>query len=358
MNRFLFSFVSKIKYLTGILFLVSFSASYSQMTISKMINLPFDENYKLHEKSLKSNFETSPRFWKGDFNGAFYLQYEDVEFDNYGSADIEFHYIQNKLVSAEVKLKIYKERFGQIKSLHTLFETEITTKYKVYPDDEVLGNINATIAEVNKCSEKGRFDYSQNKTLYSKAWYFDNPIKKTSKLVTTGIYINGDGLVSCRVLMEFEFTKLDLTILEMKSNSGMRYIAMDEYVKKEIKLKEVNGIYRLPVKLNNNLTLDFVLDLGATDVSISQDVFSVLVKAGSIDQSDFVGEKNYQLADGKVITSKVFNLRSLKVGEFEINNVRASISSTPNAPLLLGQSALKKLGKYQIDNSKMILLIE
>lgn len=144
----------------------------------------------------------------------------------------------------------------------------------------------------------------------------------------------------------------------MKSNSGMRYIAKDEYQNKEIKLKEINGIYSLPVKLNDNLTIDFILDLGASDVSISQDVFSVLVKAGSIEQSDFIGEQNYQLADGTIVKSKVFNLKSLKIGEFEIANVRASISNLTNSPLLLGQSALKKLGKYQIDNTKLVLSIE
>lgn len=120
-----------MKYLLVIFFLAPFSGCYSQMTITKMVSLPFGENYKLHEYILKSNFGNIPKFWKGDFNGAFYLQYENIEFDNLGNADIEFHYIQNKLVSAEVKLKIYKERFGQIKSIQNLFENEITGKYKV-----------------------------------------------------------------------------------------------------------------------------------------------------------------------------------------------------------------------------------
>jgi len=34
------------------------------------------------------------------------------------------------------------------------------------------------------------------------------------------------------------------------------------------------------------------------------------------------------------------------------------VSDSNNSPLLLGQSALKKLGKYSIDNKKNELIIE
>jgi len=117
-------------------------------------------------------------------------------------------------------------------------------------------------------------------------------------------------------------------------------------------------VYNLPVKLNDNLTLNFILDLGASDVSISPDVLLVLLKTGSISESDFIGEETYQFADGSTAKSKVFNLKSLKIGDIEINNVRASVSGSVNSPLLLGQSALKKLGKYQIDNNNSVLIIE
>ena len=322
-----------------------------------MTNLPFGENYKMHEKKLKGYFEKSPTFMKAELNGAFWLKYEDVEFDNFGKSEITFKYIQNKLMSAEVELEFFKERFFEIKGIQTSFEKEVNIECRAYQDKEVLGSISNALAKISSCREKGKGDYSQNATLYSKGWYLDRPIKKDSKSIFTGISINSNGFTGCRALMRFEFSRLDLSLFEMSTNNGM-YMGTDEYSKKQIKLKEINGVYNLPVKINNNLTLDFVLDLGASDVSISSDVLSVLIKSGSIDQSDYIGENDYKLADGTVVKSNVINLRSLKIGEFEIKNVRASVSKSIDSPLLLGQSALKKLGKYQIDNEKLLLIID
>ena len=329
------------------------------MKILDMANLPFGENYKLHEKNLKSNFDKSPIFMKAEFNSAFMLKYENVEFDNFGNANITFNYIHNKLISVEVELEFFKDRFDQIKPIVNVFEEEINKKFRIYQNKQVLNSISSAVSKIENCVEKGKSDYSQNETLYSKLWFPPgiDKAKKLKRIISTGIYINSDGRTSCRALVSFEFTRLDLSLSEMSSHNGM-YIETDEYAKKEIKLTETGGVYSLPVKINNNLTLDFVLDLGASDVLISQDVFSVLVKAGSIDQSDYIGEDNYQLADGTKIKSKVFNLRSLKIGELEILNVRASISNSTNSPLLFGQSALKKLGKYQIDNTSLVLIVE
>jgi clan AA aspartic protease (TIGR02281 family) len=242
-----------------------------------------------------------------------------------------------------------------------------------------LGSIDSSLIKIYNCKEKDD-DYSQNQTLYGKSWYINNPKRKDDATsVNAGIYINSNGYTSCRVLLGYDFSTLNLSVEAMKARPGV-YRSTEEYPsnpvkatdplkyynslnsggdsKKEIQLKEKDGIYSLPVKINNTLTLDFVLDLGAADVNLSQDVFSVLVKAGAIKSSDYIGEQNYQLADGTIIKSNVINLKSLKIGEIEIKDVRASISNSADSPLLLGQSALKKLGKYSIDNTNSLLIIE
>lgn len=126
----------------------------------------------------------------------------------------------------------------------------------------------------------------------------------------------------------------------------------------QIKLKYQNGVYLVPTKLNNVLSMDFVLDLGASDVSISPDIFLVLYRAGTIKESDFIGSQTYQFADGTTAKSSVFNIASIQIGDKEIKDVRASISNSLNAPLLLGQSAMKKFGSYRIDNFQKLLIIE
>jgi aspartyl protease family protein len=126
----------------------------------------------------------------------------------------------------------------------------------------------------------------------------------------------------------------------------------------QINLKFQNGVYYLPVIINHLITEEFTLDLGASDVSLSSNIFLKLYKSGTIQESDYIGTQSYKLADGDTATSRVFNLKSLTIGSIEIKDVRASISNNSDSPLLLGQSALKKLRSYRIDNKKSKLIIE
>ena len=158
-----------------------------------------------------------------------------------------------------------------------------------------------------------------------------------------------------RVVLGFSnYKTIDLLVKEERAR--IFYKPMENL--NEIQLAFVNNVYELPVTINNALTLNFVLDLGASDISISPDVFLVLVKSGSITESDYIGNQLYKFADGSSVKSKVFNLKKIKIGNIEIENVRASISNSIDAPLLLGQSALKKLGEYKIDNTRSILIIK
>ena len=63
------------------------------------------------------------------------------------------------------------------------------------------------------------------------------------------------------------------------------------------------------------------------------------------------------LADGSKASSRILRLRSVKVGDVTIEDVRAN--ETPeNSPLLLGQSFLRKLKSWSMDNGRHALVIE
>src|SRR6266446_6797537 len=70
-----------------------------------------------------------------------------------------------------------------------------------------------------------------------------------------------------------------------------------------IQLRQSGGVYMLPVRINDTVTVPFVLDSGAAEVSIPDDVFSVLRRSGTISQSDFVGNGTYTLAGGATVSS-------------------------------------------------------
>ena len=124
-----------------------------------------------------------------------------------------------------------------------------------------------------------------------------------------------------------------------------------------IQMKKEGGTYVVPVLINNAITLDFTVDSGASDVSIPEDVVSTLIRAGTIRDTDFLGERTYTLADGSKVKSKTFRIRSLKVGDRVLENVTGSVADKKGT-LLLGQSFLGRFKSWSIDNSKHVLILE
>jgi clan AA aspartic protease (TIGR02281 family) len=116
------------------------------------------------------------------------------------------------------------------------------------------------------------------------------------------------------------------------------------------------GTFAVPVTINNQLTLKFVVDSGASDVSIPTDVVSTLVRTGTITDGDFLGSQTYKLADGSTVPSQRFQIRSLKVGSRTLENVTASIAPIAGQ-LLLGQSFLRRFESWSIDNGRSALIL-
>jgi tetratricopeptide (TPR) repeat protein len=116
------------------------------------------------------------------------------------------------------------------------------------------------------------------------------------------------------------------------------------------------GIYVVPVLINDAITLDFIVDSGAADVSIPADVVMTLMRTGTLRDSDFLGERTYVLADGSEVPSQTFRIRSLKVGNKVLENVNGSVASVKGS-LLLGQSFLSQFKSWSVDNARHALLL-
>jgi len=121
--------------------------------------------------------------------------------------------------------------------------------------------------------------------------------------------------------------------------------------------KHSGGTYEFPVEINGVLRINLIFDSGASEVSISPDVALTLLRTGTISDADWLPSKEFQFADGSTARSQRFVIRKLNIGGNFIYNVAASISNNLEAPLLLGQSALSKLGKIQIDYENDALII-
>ena len=130
------------------------------------------------------------------------------------------------------------------------------------------------------------------------------------------------------------------------------------YINKEIEIPftKENGMYKVKCSINN-LPLYFILDTGASVVSISSVEATFMMKNDYIRPADIIGKQNYLNANGEVSEGTVINLRNVNFGGLDLNDIRASVVHNQSAPLLLGQSVLSRLGNIEIDNVRGVLRI-
>ncbi len=126
---------------------------------------------------------------------------------------------------------------------------------------------------------------------------------------------------------------------------------------KTIRMKKMVGnTYLISCKVNG-LPLDFIFDTGASSVTLSKKQAVFMLKNGYLSKSDIIGSNAYQTATGDIAIGTVIRLKKIDINGLILNNVEASIINSDSAPLLLGQSALSRLGKMQIDYKNSTLTI-
>lgn len=124
-----------------------------------------------------------------------------------------------------------------------------------------------------------------------------------------------------------------------------------------IPIEARDGAYVVPVLVNGLLPLKFIVDSGSSDVSIPAEVASTLRSLGTLSSADLLGSKKYMLADGSTVSSEIYRIASLKIGGLVMANVTVRISAEKSS-LLLGQSFLRRLKSWSMDNAKQVLIID
>lgn len=118
-----------------------------------------------------------------------------------------------------------------------------------------------------------------------------------------------------------------------------------------LKMEIENGVRYVWIEINN-IKLRFIFDTGASTICISPAEANVLYRQGTLSREDILDVEYFQDATGKISEGTRINLRTVKIGEIVLNNVEAIVIDNVDAPLLLGQSALKQFGKISIDYHK------
>lgn len=124
-----------------------------------------------------------------------------------------------------------------------------------------------------------------------------------------------------------------------------------------VPIRRQGGTFTVPVEVNERVTLRFIVDSGASDVNIPSDVVAGMLASGALSRSDFLGRRDYVLADGSRISAETFRIRSLRIGGRVVEDVVATAGAL-SSPFLLGQSFLRRLKSWSIDNANDTLVLE
>ena len=115
------------------------------------------------------------------------------------------------------------------------------------------------------------------------------------------------------------------------------------------RFQRMGGVFVLPATVNGTSTAYFVVDSGASNVQIPEELAEEMKRNGTLTEADSLGQRRFTLADGSGLQQRIVRLRSIKIGERTMENVMASVSPA-RSRALLGQSFLRRLSSWKIDN--------
>ena len=121
-----------------------------------------------------------------------------------------------------------------------------------------------------------------------------------------------------------------------------------------IQMEKDGGVYKVPCSVNG-VKMKFIFDTGASSVCLSQSTAQFLYEGDYISTSDIIGSGKSQIADGSIVNHMKINLHDIEIGGLHIYDVEATVIEGQNAPLLLGQSAIQKLGYISINGNQLII---
>ena len=114
------------------------------------------------------------------------------------------------------------------------------------------------------------------------------------------------------------------------------------------------GVYKIPCVVNG-LKLKMVFDTGASRVCLSETVAQMMLENDYLLPNDIKGYSQSQVADGRIVDNTEVVLRKIEIGGKTLCDVEAVVISGQSAPLLLGQSAISKLGRVSLKEDQLII---
>lgn len=108
----------------------------------------------------------------------------------------------------------------------------------------------------------------------------------------------------------------------------------------------------------NGVDVRFILDTGCTDMQLTVVEFEFLRHNGLASEDDLGPQVKCSYANGDEGLCHTFKVKTFKIGGIDIGDVHCTIDENTDAPRLLGQTVLQKLGEVTIDYNEKVIKVK
>lgn len=131
-------------------------------------------------------------------------------------------------------------------------------------------------------------------------------------------------------------------------------LSIASFAQVTITMEQDGGVYKVPCVVNG-AKMKFIFDTGAAHVCLSESMAEYLLDNDYISKDDIIGLGTSQVADGRIVDHIKINLKNIEIAGLHLKDVEAVVVEGQRAPLLLGQTAIQKLGKYTIKGNVLYI---
>ena len=314
----------------------------------------------------KSSSAYSKRAWLKMYSHDYQGAVEDYDMAIVLEETWPSYYVHRGIANSKRgKLDLARQDFEKAIALDTIESVNNSTEYAYY----YLGRIEDAKKKMDSIMKDNDEHYYDAACLYSLMNEQDKALDYFKQALENGFrdfyHIKRDhDLDNIRNLPAFQElvyeykAKMNKEIEQLRKQYNITIEEEGGMIEKtqEIGFTRRGGVCEVPCTIND-LPLYFIFDTGASDVTISQVEANFMLKNKYLNAADIMGRRSYMTANGDISEGTVINLRSVKFGDAVLTNVKASVVKSQNAPLLLGQTVLERLGKIEIDNAKKVLRV-
>ena len=293
---------------------------------------------------------------------------DNTAMENYNAGidvDKEYPYVflmRGELYLKQGQIELANADFNEILKQDTVIDSGSCRQYALFflgKDDEAIKWMDKIVAA----------DPENNGPYYDKACLLSRMGKVKDAIAALRVSLekgyrsfahieNDDDLDAIRNQPDFialisEYKGKPIAVISNSSSSADEIAIISEIQMR----KMYSGIYEVACIINT-LPLKFILDTGASSVSISSVEAAFMLKNGYLKDGDILGQEYFSTATGEIHEGTVIRLREIRIGNAVLRNIDASVVHNQQAPLLLGQSVLERFGIITIDNINSKLIIK